>query len=47
MMWLASWSVLRTEVTPAEAIEYAKAPVTLPISIDWAIFGVPATAHSH
>jgi hypothetical protein len=40
-------NVLRTKATPAEAVEQAKAPVTLPIRTDWAILGVLVATHLH
>jgi hypothetical protein len=41
------WSILRTQATPAEAVEQAKAPVTPPIRTNWTIFGVLVAAHLH
>lgn len=49
--WLAFWSVWikikLTEPTPAEAVEQAKASITLPVRTDRAISGVPVAAYLH
>ncbi len=36
-----------TEATPGEAVEQAKAPITLPVRTDSAISGVPVAAYLH
>jgi hypothetical protein len=36
-----------TEATPSEAVEQAKAPITLPVRTDRAISGVPVAAYLH
>jgi hypothetical protein len=36
-----------TEATPGEAVEQAKAPITLPVRTDRATFGVPVAAYLH
>jgi hypothetical protein len=36
-----------TKATPVEAVEQAKAPITLPVRTDRAIFGVPVATYLH
>ena len=47
VVWSVWIKIKLPEATPAEAVEQAKAPITLPVRTDRAIFGVSVAAYLH